>query len=216
MDFDFANLPLMDRYKLMVSTIVPRPIGLVTSISEDGIVNMAPYSFFNGMAADPPLVVLGMLTTKAAPNKDTAANIAATGEFTVNLVTEEMAEAMNITAITFPPEVDEYEESGLTPVPCDVIAPPRAKESPVAFECREYKTLEVSPGNRIIIGEVVAMHVDDDMIDADNLYVDTPALKLIGRMHGGGMYARTSDLFDLPRIPLPDWEESKKTKGAAE
>ena len=157
MQFDFDATPLVDRYKLMVSTIVPRPIGLVTSLSEGGIVNVAPFSFFNGMSAEPPLIVLGLLTTREAPNKDTATNIAATKEFAVNLVSESMAEAMNVTAITFPPDIDEYEQAGLTPVACDKIAPPRAKESPVAFECREYKTLDVSEGNQIVVGEIIAI-----------------------------------------------------------
>ena len=210
MEFDFSKLNRMDRSKLIISTIVPRPIGLVTTVSSDGIINASPYSFFNGMSSDPPLVVLGLERYDHAPNKDTGDNIAANGEFVVNLVSEDIAEAMNVTAITFPPEIDELAEAGLTPVASKMVAAPWIAESPVAFECVTTNTLDVGERNQIIVGEVVNMHIDDAYIDTEKMYVDTPALNLIGRMHGGGWYARTTDLFEMNRTPLKKWQDSQK------
>lgn len=206
MEFDFSKLRRMDRSKLIISTIVPRPIGWVTSISDDGIVNAAPYSFFNGMSSDPPLVVLGLERYGHASNKDTGDNIAANGEFVVNLVNEDLAQAMNVTAITFPPDIDELAEAGLTAIPGSQVKPPRIAQSPVAFECRQTHTLDVGKANQIVVGEILHMHIGDEFIDLDKMYVDTPALKLIGRMHGGGWYARTTDLFEMQRIPLDEWD----------
>ncbi len=206
MEFDFSKLRRMDRSKLIISTIVPRPIGWVTSISDDGIVNAAPYSFFNGMSSDPPLVVLGLERYGHASNKDTGDNIAANGEFVVNLVNEDLAQAMNVTAITFPPDIDELAEAGLTAIPGSQVKPPRIAQSPVAFECRQTHTLDVGKANQIVVGEILHMYIGDEFIDLDKMYVDTPALKLIGRMHGGGWYARTTDLFEMQRIPLDEWD----------
>lgn len=215
MEFDFGKLKRTDRSKLIISTIVPRPIGLVTTVSHDGILNAAPFSFFNGMSSEPPMVVLGLETYPHAPKKDTGDNIAANGEFVVNLVSESLAEQMNVTAITFPADVDEYAEAELTPLASTSVAPPRIAQSPVAFECRCSHTLDVGAENQIIVGEILTMHIDDQYIDVDNLYVDTPALKLIGRMHGGGWYARTTDLFEMKRIPVETWD-AQKAKGAAQ
>lgn len=214
MEFDFTRLERKDRSKLIISTIVPRPIGLVTTLGLDGGLNAAPFSFFNGMSSEPPLVVLGLETTPNFPNKDTGDNISAHGEFVVNLVSEDLAHQMNVTAIPFSAEVDEYAEAGLTAVPSTSVAPPRIAESPVAFECRCSHTLDVSPGNQIIVGEILTMHIKDQFIDLETMYVDTPALKLIGRMHGGGWYARTTDLFEMPRISVADWDK-QKLEGAA-
>lgn len=217
MEFDFGSLRRMDRSKLIISTIVPRPIGLVTSISDDGIVNAAPYSFFNGMSSEPPLVVLGLERYGHAMNKDTGDNIVANGEFVVNLVSEQMADAMNITAITFPPEVDELAKAELTAMDSKRIKPPYIAESPVAFECVATEILDVGDQNQIVVAEVLHMHIDDKYVDTEKMYVDTPALNLIGRMHGGGWYARTTDLFELNRIPLEDWDaqEDATEKGDA-
>ena len=209
MEFDFSKLRRIDRSKLIISTIVPRPIGLVTTISNSGVVNAAPYSFFNGMSSDPPLVVLGLERYGHAPNKDTGDNIAENGEFVVNLVCEDLADAMNVTAITFPPEIDELAEAGLTAATSKTVTPPFIAESPVSFECKVTHTLNVGKENQIIVGEVLHMHIDDAFVDTEKMYVDTPALKLIGRMHGGGWYARTTDLFELNRIPLEDRQSDK-------
>jgi flavin reductase (DIM6/NTAB) family NADH-FMN oxidoreductase RutF len=204
MEFNFREMKRLDRYKLMTSTIVPRPIGFVTSLSKDGIVNAAPFSFFNGMASEPPTLVLGLETyADIAPVKDTGDNIRDTGEFVVALVNEDIADQMNLASSAFPPEINELEEVGLTAIPATDVAPPLIAEAPVNFECRRITALEMSGGSKIIIGEILRMHVKDEFVDMEKLYVDTPALKLIGRMHGTGWYARTSDLYELKRPNSP-------------
>jgi flavin reductase (DIM6/NTAB) family NADH-FMN oxidoreductase RutF len=215
MDFDFRKLERMDRYKLLVSSIVPRPIALVTTISKDGVVNAAPFSFFNAVSAEPPLVVLGLEVTDYAPRKDTGDNIRDTGEFVVSLVSEAIAPQMNLCAADFPAEQDELAAAGLTALPSTMVKPPYIKESPVSFECKRMTTLEVGTGNRVVIGEVVYMHIDDRFIDSDKMYVDAPAMQLIGRMHGRGWYVKTGDAFDMPRIDYKVWAaEQAKKRGA--
>ena len=208
MQFNFKDMKRLDRYKLMVSTIVPRPIGFVTSLSADGVVNAAPFSFFNGMASEPPTLVLGLETYPGfAPVKDTGDNIRDTGEFVVALVSEDMGDQMNLCAMAYPPEVNELEEAGLTALPAVDVAPPLIGEAPVNFECKRVTTLEMSGGSKIVVGEIIRMHIKDEFIDMEKLYVDTPALKLIGRMHGTGTYARTTDLYEMVR---PNSDKAKK------
>jgi flavin reductase (DIM6/NTAB) family NADH-FMN oxidoreductase RutF len=205
--FDFLTIPARERYKLLVSTVTPRPIAWVVSQDLHGVINAAPFSFFNAFAGDPPVVGIGIGSRKPGQAKDTRANIRETGQFVVNLVSEENAEQMNITAIDFDPQVDELAKARLTPVPSTHVKPPRIGESPVAMECELMQIVELGE-NGLVLGRVVAMHVRDNLVlDAEKHYIDTPNLRLIGRMHGGGWYARTSDLFDLPRIPLKEWEE---------
>ena len=204
MEFNFREMPRLDRYKLMTSTIVPRPIGFVTSLSKDGIINAAPFSFFNGMASEPPTLVLGFETyADIAPVKDSSDNIRDTGEFVVALVSEDIGEKMNQASATYPPEVNELEEVGLTGVPATDVAAPLIAEAPVNFECKLITALEMSHGSKIVIGEIIRMHIKDEFVDMEKLYVDTPALKLIGRMHGTGWYARTSDLYEMKRPNSP-------------
>jgi flavin reductase (DIM6/NTAB) family NADH-FMN oxidoreductase RutF len=208
--FDFATLSAQDRYKLLVSTIVPRPIAWVVSQDSEGRLNAAPFSFFNALIGDPPVIGVGISGRRPddAPGtwKDTGANIRATGQFVVNLVSFATREAMNVTAIEFPHDVDELAQAGLTTLASTKVAPPRIAESPVALECERLSIVEVATDRAIVLGRVVAVHVRDDcVLDAKRCYIDTPRLDLIGRMHGGGWYARTTDRFDLPRIPLAEW-----------
>jgi flavin reductase (DIM6/NTAB) family NADH-FMN oxidoreductase RutF len=202
--FDMETLPAQDRYKVLTATVTPRPIAWVTTLSESGVVNAAPFSFFNVMGHEPPTVALGVLAGTGRL-KDTAANILASGEFVVNLVSEANAEAMNVTCIDAPPEVDELALAGLTAQPSRCIAPPRILESPVAFECRVLTSLVTGPRQTIVIGRVVCAHVHNAFVqDAARCYIDTKALRLIARMHGSGGYARSTDLFQLER---PSWAE---------
>ncbi|MGE0666045.1 MAG: flavin reductase family protein [Sphingomonadales bacterium] len=210
MDFDFRKLERMDRYKLLVSSIVPRPIALVTTISKEGVVNSAPFSFFNAVSAEPPLVVLGLEVTDYAPRKDTGDNIRDTGEFVVSLVSEAIAQPMNLCAADFPAEEDEMAAAGLTPMPSVVVKAPWIREAPVSFECKRMTSMEVGTGNRVVIGEVVYMHIADEFVDSEKMYVDAPAMKLIGRMHGRGWYVKTADAFDMPRIAYADWAAERK------
>lgn len=210
--FDFAEIPARERYKLLVSTVTPRPIAWIVSQDTKGTVNAAPFSFFNAFAGDPPVVGIGISSRGPGQPKDTRANIRKTRQFVVNLVSEENAEKMNITAIEFDPGVDELAEAGLTPVPSVRVKPPRIAESPVAMECELVQIVDLGETG-IVLGRVVAMHVRDDLVlDASKHYIDTPNLKLIGRMHGSGWYARTSDLFEMPRIPVKEWEKRAGSK----
>jgi len=139
--------------------------------------------------------------------KDSLVNIQRTGHFVVNLVSEENAEPMNVTAIEFDYGVDELVQAGLTTLPSNRVNAPRIAESPVAFECELFQIVELGPARSLVLGRVLAMHIcDEAVIDATKHYVDTPKLKLIGRMHGAGWYAKTSDLFKMDRIPLEDWQ----------
>ncbi len=204
--FDFATLDANNRYKLLVSTIVPRPIAWVVTLDPEGRRNAAPYSFFNAFSGDPPVVCIGIGGRGTGSIKDTGNNIRTSGEFVVNLVAAENAEQMNITAIEFGREVDELTEAGLTTLPSVKVKPPRIKESPVALECERFTTLEIGHERALVLGRVLAMHIRDDaVLDAQKCYIDTPKLDLIGRMHGRGWYARTSDRFEMPRINETDW-----------
>ena len=206
MEFDFAALSATDRYKLLVSTVVPRPIAWVVTLDGRGRPNAAPFSFFNAVSQDPPILAIGIGGRRPGDIKDTGNNIRETGEFVVNLVAAVNAEAMNVTAIEFGPEVNELAEAGLTPVPSVKVRPPRIAESPVAMECTLHSMIEFGPDRALVIGQVQAMHVRDDaVLNPERCHIDTPKLDLIGRMHGGGWYARTTERFDMPRIPVGNW-----------
>lgn len=204
--FDFAALSPRDHYKLLVATVVSRPIAWVVTQSPSGQNNAAPYSFFNVLSGDPPLVAIGIGGRFAGDIKDTGGNIRATGEFVVNLVNASSAEAMIVTAIDFPPDVDEIAQAGLTTLPSTRVKPPRIAESPVALECERFATLEVGLERALVLGRVVAMHIADEAVmDAKRCYIDTAKLDLIGRMAGAGGYVRTTDRFELPRIEPGTW-----------
>jgi flavin reductase (DIM6/NTAB) family NADH-FMN oxidoreductase RutF len=213
MFFDFKEIPGKECYKLLVSTVTPRPIAWVVSHDARGLLNAAPFSFFNVFSGDPAVVGIGIGNRKPGQAKDSRANIRETGEFVVNLVSEANAEAMNVTGIEFDSSVDELEQAGLTPAPSVRVKPPRIAESPVAMECELMQIVDLGESG-LVLGRVLAMHVHDEMVlDAANHYIDTPKLKLLGRMHGRGWYARTSDLFDMPRIPVNEW--NMKTAAAS-
>ncbi|MCL4402873.1 MAG: flavin reductase family protein [Acidobacteria bacterium] len=189
-----------DIYRLMVGAIVPRPIAFVSTISPEGILNLAPFSFFTGVSADPPVICFcPMVRASDGKRKDTLHNIQATGEFVVNIVSEDFAAQMNATAAEFPPAVDEFEVSGLTPIASDLVRPPRVAESRVQMECRLMQMVEISPrplGAHIVIGEVIRFHVRDGLMD--NFKIHPDALAAIGRM-GGPTYCRTTDRFEMVR-----------------
>jgi len=206
MRFDLAELSAADRYKLLGGLIVPRPIALVTTRSADGRSNAAPFSFFNVFAEEPPLIVLGLGISPSGGAKDTTVNIRDTGEFVVNLVDEAIAEAMNLCAIDFPPEVDEIEVAGLALAPSDKVAPPRIAQAPVNLECRRYLTLQPARERYLVLGRVVMAHVRDGVLDPATLRVDRDAYAPIGRLFGGG-YVRTHDLFEMPRLTYREWLE---------
>jgi len=204
--FDFAAVSPRERYKLLVSAVTPRPIAWVVSQDANGHLNAAPFSFFNAFAGDPPVVGIGISSHEPGRPKDTRRNIRETREFVVNLVSEEAAPLMNITAIEFEASVNELVEAQLVTLPSVHVKPPRIAISPVSMECELLQIVELGPATGLVLGRVLAMHVRDDaVLDPAKHLIDTPALKLIGRMHGTGWYARTSDLFQMDRIPRASW-----------
>lgn len=205
--FDFDTITPQDRYKLLVSTVGPRPVAWVVTQDANGVTNAAPFSFFNAISGDPPLVIIGIGGRKPGDAKDTGNNIRETGQFVVNMVSDANAQAMNITAIDFPHGIDEIQQAGLTTLPSVKIKVPRIAESPVAFECERFLNIDLGTDRTLVIGKVLAVHVRDDcVLDAGRCYIDNAKLDLIGRLHGAGWYSRTRDRFDLPRIPLADWK----------
>jgi flavin reductase (DIM6/NTAB) family NADH-FMN oxidoreductase RutF len=209
--FDCAGLSPENTYKLLVSTVVPRPIAWVTTLDAEGRPNAAPYSFFNAVSGSPPIVAIG-IGPKQEGLKDTGENIRRSGQFVVNLVPAAAAAAMNVTAIDFPPGVNELAEAGLTTAASRHVAPPRIAESPVAMECETLSIVEVGPGRAVVLGRVLAFHIDDAcVLDPVRCHIDTPKLDLIGRMGGSGGYVRTTDRIEIPRIKLSAWTE----RGAA-
>jgi flavin reductase (DIM6/NTAB) family NADH-FMN oxidoreductase RutF len=212
MHFDLAQIPTTDAYKLLVSTVVPRPIALATTVDGAGRVNAAPFSFFNAVSSVPPVVVLGISPGEANGDgyKDTERNIRDSGEFVVNLVDEALAERMNICAVDFPAGIGELDKAELTPLPSVGVRPPRIGQSPVSFECRRITGLSLGPGSMLEVGRVVHIHIRDDLVDPVKTYVHTDKMRLIGRMHGRGWYARTSDLFLMDRLDLETWDTDKR------
>lgn len=204
MVFDLEELSYRESYRLLVNTVVPRPIALVTSLDARGTANAAPFSFFNVMGHDPPVLVLGIERRGPGVPKDTLRNITERGEFVVNLVNEAIAEAMNVCAVDFPPDVDELERAGLTAAPSAKVSVPRVLESPVSLECATREVLQLGEERRLVVGDVKALHVADEYYDPEKGYVLTERLGLIGRMHGRGWYVRTTDLFYMERKQLEE------------
>ncbi|MFP5236777.1 MAG: flavin reductase family protein [Acidobacteriota bacterium] len=209
MNFDVEHTPPSHIYKLLVGLVAPRPIALITSMDESGHLNAAPFSAYNYLCTDPPIVGIGVTNRpdqKFIP-KDTARNIRRTGEFVVNVVTEDIAEKMNICATDFPPEMNEVDLAGFTTTASRVVKPPRLAEAHAALECREYTTMEIGR-SRIILGRVVAIYVEDRFIDPQGPYVKAEDLHAIGRMNGLGNYVRTRDAFiTIPRISFEEWKQ---------
>jgi flavin reductase (DIM6/NTAB) family NADH-FMN oxidoreductase RutF len=197
MIIDPKTVPSNINYRILVGAVVPRPIAFVSTVSPEGVYNLAPFSFFNVVCGDPPVICFSPIWRN--PPKDTIVNIRATGEFVVNIVSEEFAEKMNVCSGEYPSNVDEFKMSGLTPVASVVIRPPRVQESHVSMECRLMQIIEVSArpmGGSLVLGEVVRFHVDDAVID--DFKIDADKLRAVGRMSGYD-YARTRDRFALVR-----------------
>ncbi len=204
MTFDFAALSPRERYKLLIGAVVPRPIAWVTTCDSNGVANAAPFSFFNCLSADPAILALGVEYRPSGAQKDTGRNIRETRAFTVNIVSDALVEAMNVTAVAFPPGTDELKAAGLTARPGVKVPCPWIGEAPVAFECRHHTTLSIGRSREIILGEVVYAHFRADTVDSSMMYVAPAALDATGRMGGNG-YATTRDYFDLATMSLDAW-----------
>jgi flavin reductase (DIM6/NTAB) family NADH-FMN oxidoreductase RutF len=190
-------------YKLMTGIIVPRPVALVSTLDADGVPNLAPFSFFCGVGSAPPTLLFCPVLHGNDPGepqrKDTLANVEATGEFVVNVVSEALTEAANITAASVPPHVDEFQLAGLTPIASDVVRALRVAESPAHMECKLLQVIYTSrqPGGGVIVlGEIVRFHVRESLVD--NFRVDPDGLNAVGRM-AGNSWVRTRDRIDLVR-----------------
>jgi flavin reductase (DIM6/NTAB) family NADH-FMN oxidoreductase RutF len=203
MEIHPGNHDIQDVYKLLTAAVTPRPIGWISSINAKGERNLAPFSFFNVVGYDPPHVIFSPISPNGR-KKDTLANVLETGEFVVNMVTENLAEQMNKTSAQLPPEVDEFEFAGLTPQASVLVKPFRVQESPIHFECKlvhHYSFKDRQNGSTVLIGEVVLIHVADEILKP-GFKIDTDLYKTIGKMEGG-MYCRTSDQFFISRdIPI--------------
>lgn len=203
-DFDLGAMPKGDVYKLLASVILPRPIAWIVSKDDDGSVNAAPYSFFNILGSDPPVIAVSFASAPDRDMKDSLHNIRARREFVVNLVPEELAEAMNTTATNAPRGFSETDLAGLELVPGTVVDVPRIAGSPVALECRILETINLGGTSTIMLARIVHVHVRTAAFEnVDRLHIDPSKMRLIGRMHGGGGYCTTRDLFTIERKAWP-------------
>jgi flavin reductase (DIM6/NTAB) family NADH-FMN oxidoreductase RutF len=203
------DMPQREAYRLLMSSIVPRPIGWISSVSPDGTPNIAPYSFFNGVSGKPPVVMFSV--SAKSPRfgggiKDTLINVKATGEFVVNIVDETLAEAMNATAGEYPHGVSEFEQAGLAIAPSVDVHPPRVSTARIALEAKLHQIVEVKDSASVmVLGRIVRYHIHPDVFRADAGTVDAAALQPVARL-GGAEYAVLGDVFSLQRpvITLPD------------
>jgi flavin reductase (DIM6/NTAB) family NADH-FMN oxidoreductase RutF len=198
MELDLEGKHAARAYPVLVSLVVPRPIAWVTTVNKDGVINAAPFSFFNVLGSNPPIVGICPGDRVDGSPKDTARNIRLTHEFVVNLVDEELAEPMNRTAASAPYGTNELELAGVTTCASSVVRPPRIAESPASLECKEWGTLQIGD-NRLIIGLVRRVHVRDELIDLETLRIRSELFYPIGRMAAPHWYSRTRDRFEMIR-----------------
>jgi flavin reductase (DIM6/NTAB) family NADH-FMN oxidoreductase RutF len=198
MELDLAGAHADRAYPILASLVLPRPIAWVTTLGPDGVVNAAPFSFFNVLGTEPPIVGFCPGDRPDGTPKDTARNIRLNHEFVVNLVDEALAEAMNRTAAALPYGTSELPGAGLATEPSVSVRPPRIAATPASLECQEWGTLQIGD-NRLIIGLVKRLHVRDDLIDPVSLAIRSESFQAIGRMASPQWYCRTRDRFELPR-----------------
>lgn len=186
--------------RVLTGVVVPRPIAFVSTISNSGNVNLSPYSFFNAVSYDPPLIIFSSSKfTSDGKLKDSLSNIEQNGEFVVNIVNENIVEAMNTTAAEYPEDVNEFDIANLTQIDSDLVKPPRLRESPVNMECKLERIItlgtEAHPQG-LVIGEIIQLHIDDEIISGHR--INHEKLKPVGRL-AGNMYTHTNDVFELMR-----------------
>ena len=205
MEIDPHSLSSTTAYKLLIGCIVPRPIAWVSTVSAEGVNNLAPFSFFMGVCGDPPMLAFSV-GPRSSPSgagaaflKDTVRNLEATGDFVVNVVDDELAEQMNHTSGEYPPEVDEFALAGLTAAPGVKVRAPRLQQAPISMECRSTQILRVGRGpHSLVLGEILYFHVRDDLYDRGTGRVDMRRLKPVGRL-AGEMYTHVHELFEMKR-----------------
>jgi len=201
MHIDPALHTALDNYKLLTNLVVPRPIAWVTSLSQSGVVNLAPFSFFNAVGSEPLYVIVSIGRNDNGEQKDTAQNIQTSGEFVVNMVTEDLFEAMNISAADFPAQQSELEAAGLRTAPSVHLKTPRVAQAQASLECKLFSAQPLG-SNTLFIGEVVMFHVADHLL-GPRLQINNFAP--LGRLGSPSVYCRTSDRFDAARISYAQW-----------
>ncbi|HEY8026338.1 MAG TPA: flavin reductase family protein [Burkholderiaceae bacterium] len=206
MHIDPAQQRTIDNYKLLTNLVVPRPIAWVTSINDAGLVNLAPYSFFNAVGSDPLYLVISIGNNDAGELKDTGKNILSNREFVVNMVTEDLFEAMNISAADFPSDQSETDAVGLDTAASIHVKVPRVARAQASMECKLHDTQRLG-ANLLVIGEVVMFHVADQLV-GPRLHINDFAP--LGRLGSPSVYCRTTDRFDVARISYAQWKETHK------
>ena len=204
MQLELSELSTRELYGWMVGLITPRPIAWVSTLSPAGVANLAPYSFFNGVSANPPTIVFCPANRRDGTPKDTLVNIQLTGQFVVNLVTDSLAQTMNQTSAEYEPDVDEFEMSQADKAPSTRVKPPRVAASAASLECELHHAVQlgVGPGGgNLVVGRIVHIHLDDELVDDQGKLVPQ-RLQTIGRLGGSG-YLRTTDRFEMFRPPRP-------------
>jgi flavin reductase (DIM6/NTAB) family NADH-FMN oxidoreductase RutF len=206
MQIDPALQSQADNYKLITNLVVPRPIAWVTSLSHDGIVNLAPFSFFNAVGSDPLYVVMGIACRPDGSPKDTARNIQSAGDFVVNMVTEDLLQAMNISAADFPPDFSELLAANLETAPSVHVKPPRLVAAQVNLECKLFQAVPLG-STTLIIAEVVMFHIADNLV-GPRFHIE--GFAPIGRLGSPSVYCRTTDRFEIPRVSFAEWQQRQR------
>ena len=197
MDLELAALSAHERYKLLIGLVIPRPIAWISTRSENGVANCAPFSFFNVFSEEPPLCVIGINPRKDGAMKHTLKNIRRTREFVVNLVDEATANAMHISSYEYPEDVSEFEKTGLTPAPAATVQHPRIAEAAACLECKLYRLIEVSGTRELVLGEIQLVHAREGIIDPQTKRISEAHYRPIGRLFAD-RYCTTRQRFDLP------------------
>ena len=197
MDVELARLSALERYKLIIGLVIPRPIGWVSTWNENGVANCAPFSFFNAISEDPPLCILSFNFRADGAVKHTLKNIRRTGEFVVNLADEGTANAMHASAAEIPETESEFERSGLTPVPATMVKHPRIGEAAASLECKVERRIEFGPERELVIGEILLVHAREGIIDPKTKRISEEHYRPIGRLFAS-RYCTTRERFNLP------------------
>jgi flavin reductase (DIM6/NTAB) family NADH-FMN oxidoreductase RutF len=202
MDLELAQLPALERYKLLIGLVIPRPIGWVSTWSENGVANCAPFSFFNVISEEPPLCILSFNRRSDGAMKHTLKNIRRTAEFVVNLVDEGSANAMHASSAELPESESEFTKTGLTPVPAKMVRHPRIGEAAASLECRVERRIEFGPERELVIGKILLVHAREGIIDPQTKRISEENYRPIGRLFAS-RYCTTRERFNLPG-ELPD------------
>ena len=217
MEYDLSQLPKNKIYDLVNCLVAPRPIAWITSMNLAGEIDAAPFSAYNYMGMEPPIVAIGIANRPGLGMiaKHTAQNIRNTGEFVINVVNEAVAEAMNITAIDFPDGINKVEIAHVESEPSLIVKTPRIAAAPASLECREITTMEIG-NTRVVLGQVVAVHVKDEFIDQAGPFIRAEELHAVGRMNGLGAYVKTKGaFFHMPRMTYEEWKQKNDEQGQA-